>query len=128
MRRLPPAHALGWRAEDLAHRHLQSQGLIVTARNYRLRGTSHEELDLVARDGETIVFVEVKSRSSEAFGTPDQAVDQEKRQHLIRVASVYLRAAGKTWKDARFDIITVVFDGKPRIQHIRDAFARPSRV
>jgi putative endonuclease len=96
----------------------------VVARNLRLRG-ARVELDLVARDAGAIVFVEVKSRKSDEFGTPDQSVDREKRENLFRAASAYLHTAGASWQQARFDIVSVTFDGETRIDHIRDAFARP---
>jgi putative endonuclease len=115
------AHAWGRRGEDLAHRFLQRQGYTVVARNLALRG-ARVELDIVALDGGTIVFVEVKTRSSDEFGTPDQAVDAEKREHLARAASAYLHTADATWERARFDIVTVTFEGQVRIGHIRDAF------
>ena len=121
LRRWNTAHAWGRRGEDLAHRFLQQKGYIVVARNLRLRG-AHNELDIVARDGETIVFVEVKTRASDDFGTPDEAVDAEKREHLVRAASAYLHAAGAKWEQARFDIVSVLFEGTTRIEHIRDAF------
>jgi putative endonuclease len=124
LRRWNTAHAWGRRGEDLAHRFLQRAGYTIVARNLRLRG-AQIELDLVAHDGATIVFVEVKTRASDEFGTPDQAVDHEKREHLIRAASAYLRAAEASWSRARFDIVTVTFEGGVRIGHIRDAFSRP---
>ncbi len=119
------AHAWGRRGEDLAHRYLQSQGYRIVARNLMLRG-AHVEIDLVARHGGVIVFVEVKTRASDEFGTPDRAVDREKRENLARAASAYLHAAGSTWDQARFDIVSVTFDPGVRIQHIQDAFQRPS--
>src|SRR5918996_3667307 len=100
------AHAWGRRGEDLAHRYLQDQGYTIVARNLQLRG-ANVEIDMIARDDETIVFVEVKTRASDEFGTPDQAVDQEKRAHLVRAASAYLRAADAAWDRARFDIVSV---------------------
>jgi putative endonuclease len=119
-----PAHTSGRRGEDLAHRYLQSQGYRVIGRNLRLRG-ARVELDLVARDADAIVFVEVKTRETDEFGTPEQSVDREKRENLIRAASAYLHIAGASWEQARFDIVSVTFDGQTRIGHIRDAFTRP---
>jgi putative endonuclease len=121
LRRWNTAHAWGRRGEDLAHRFLQQKGYLVVARNLRLRG-ARVELDVVARDGETIVFVEVKARSTDAFGTPEEAVDAEKREHVVRAALAYLHAAGAKREQARFDIVSVLFGGRTRIEHIRDAF------
>ena len=118
------AHAWGRRGEDLAHRFLQAQGYTIVARNLQLRG-AHVELDIVARHEEAIVFVEVKTRASDEFGTPDRAVDQDKRDNLVRAASAYMRAASAAWERARFDIVSVTFNPRARVEHIRDAFIAP---
>jgi putative endonuclease len=116
------AHALGRRGEDLAHRLLQSEGCCVVARNYRTP-SSTAEVDIVARDGETAVFVEVKTRSTEEYGSPDSAVDLDKRRKILRGAEHYLRRSELNGVPVRFDIVNVVFDGdKPRLEHLRDAF------
>jgi putative endonuclease len=124
LRKWNTSHAWGRRGEDLAHRFLQQQGYAVVARNLKIRG-ARVELDLVARDGETIVFVEVKTRASDEFRTPDQAVDAEKREHLIRAAAAYLRVAEVGWERARFDIVSILFERRTRIEHLRDAFSAP---
>jgi putative endonuclease len=122
LRKWNKAHAWGRRGEDLAHRFLQRQGYCVVARNLKLRGV-RAELDIVARYGDIIVFVEVKTRASDEFGMPEEAVDAEKREHLIRAASAYLHSAGARWERARFDIITVLFEGTTKIEQIVDAFS-----
>jgi putative endonuclease len=109
--------------EDLAHRYLRRQGCTVVARNHRTASGSGE-VDLVVWHDATLVFVEVKTRTSEEFGTPDRAVDAEKRQHLQKAAWDYARRAGVPWENTRFDIVSVVLTGTPRIQWIRDAFRR----
>jgi putative endonuclease len=121
------AHAWGKRGEDLAHRLLRSKGYVVVARNYRTRGGS-AEVDLIARDGDAIVFVEVKTRATSRFGAPEEAVDSEKRRRIFRGAADYLHRTGSTWECARFDIVSVVFGDEERIEHLRDAFTRPSSV
>ena len=116
-----PAHAWGSRGEDLAHRHLRSRGYVIVARNYRtLNGSA--EVDLVARDGETIVFVEVKTRASADYGTPDTAVDAEKRRRIRRGSVDYLRRSGNENAPVRFDIVNVLFDRGEKVEHIEDAF------
>ena len=111
--------------EDLAHRYLRKHGCTVIARNYRAR-SGPGELDLVAWHGEMLVFVEVKTRSTEEFGTPDRAVDQEKRTALERTAREYARRANVGWERTRFDIVSVVL-GKPvRVEWMRDAFGHKS--
>lgn len=116
-----PALAAGRRGEDLAHRYLQKQGFLIVARNYRAR-SGVAELDIVAREGETLVFVEVKSRTTDAFGSPDRAVGPDKRDRLFRGAADYLRRAGADWSGVRFDIVNVVLSTPLSIQHIRDVF------
>jgi putative endonuclease len=107
--------------EDLAYRYLRSQGCTVVARNYRTRSGSGE-LDMVAWQGDVLAFVEVKTRETAEFGTPDRAVDSEKREHLRRAARDYARRAGVDWEKARFDIVSIVLDKPPRIEWLRDVF------
>lgn len=121
-RRWRAEQALGRRGEDLAHRFLRRQGLIVAARNYRPPG-GQGEIDLVCWEGETLVLVEVKTRSTEEFGPPDRAVDAPKREALIRAARHYARRAGADWEMVRFDVVDVILGRFERIEHIRDAFS-----
>lgn len=113
--------AHGRRGEDLAHRFLRRQGLTIVARNYRPR-SGNGELDIVAWERETLVFVEVKARSSVDFGSPDRAVGLDKEKDLRRAAADYLRRAGAAWEQARFDIVNVILTDPPKIEWLRDAF------
>ncbi|MCS7025748.1 MAG: YraN family protein [Bryobacteraceae bacterium] len=115
--------AWGRRGEDLAHRYLRKLGYIVVARNYRTRSGSGE-VDLIAWDGDALVFVEVKLRKSADFGPPDRAVDQEKKQKLILAARDYVRRAGLDWNRTRFDLVNVIGECRPEITVIRDAFSK----
>ena len=118
--------AAGRRGEDLAHRFLQNRGMRVVARNYRPRSGAGE-LDIVAWDGDTLVFVEVKSRTTEEFGSPDRAVDEAKRERLLRAARDYVRRAGVDWRRVRFDIVNVVLTHPPAVTLLRDVFeVRPA--
>src|SRR6185437_15717765 len=83
-KRLNSSAALGRKGEDLAHRYLRYAGYRVVARNYRPGQDS--EIDIVARDGGKLVFVEVKTRTSADFGSPDRAIDREKQRHILRAA------------------------------------------
>lgn len=122
-RKMDPAHALGRDGEDLAHRHLERAGLIVVARNYRTPGGS-AEVDLIARDGETLVFVEVKTRETDEFGAPDRAIDHVKRDKIRRAALNYLGRSGHDPARTRFDVVAIVTASPaPRLDHIRDAWA-----
>lgn len=116
--------ALGRRAEDMAHRFLQRRGYVVAARNVRAADGSGE-LDLVAWQGGTLVFVEVKSRSTEEFGAPERAVGPEKQEHVLRMARDFLRQRGGEPVPVRFDVVTVVFGPRTKIEHWRDAFTPP---
>jgi len=109
--------------EDLAYRFLRQRGCTVVARNYLTRSGSGE-IDIVAWHGSVLVFVEVKTRQTEEYGPPDRAVDAEKRQRLQLAARDYLRRAGAPQEQTRFDVVSVVLELPPRIDWIRDAFAR----
>ncbi len=121
-----PDRRLGRRGEDLAHRYLHEHGFTVVARNWQTRSGS-AEVDLVAWDGGTLVFVEVKSRDSDEHGAPDRAIDGEKRRHLARAARDYTRRADVPWELVRFDVVNVIHSEPPSITHFRDAF-RPPRT
>jgi putative endonuclease len=113
-------HASGRRGEDLAHRFLRRQGFTIVARNYRL-ASGDAEADLIAWEGSTLVFVEVKSRASAEFGPPERAIGDEKRRHLLRLARAYTRKSETPWEKVRFDVVTVVFSRPTQIQLIRNA-------
>jgi putative endonuclease len=107
--------------EDLAHRFLRTRGCTVVARNYRTLSGSGE-IDLVAWDGRKLAFIEVKTRGSREFGSPESAVDAEKRERVQQAARDYARRAEIPWCDTRFDIVSIVLDSPPRIEWLRDAF------
>jgi putative endonuclease len=96
---------LGLRGEQEAARLLKKRGYKILEKNFRSR---LGEVDIVAREGETIVFVEVKTRASENFGSPKEAIDTRKRRRIIRASLDYLnrsRAYGD--RGIRFDVVTV---------------------
>jgi len=105
----------GQRAEDRATHHLRELGYRIVDRNVRC-GVG--ELDIIARDGATLVFVEVRSRQSARFGTALEAVSPAKRRQVARVAAAYLASHGGDTL-CRFDVIGVTGD---ELIHIRDAF------
>ncbi len=106
----------GEAAEARALEWLRRRGLEPVARNYRCRGG---EIDLVMRDGETLVFVEVRYRSHRGFGTAAESVDARKQQRLRRAASHYLQRLPSP-PPCRFDIVGI--DADERIDWIRNAF------
>lgn len=118
--------AVGRFGEQLAADHLERAGLIILDRNWRCR---EGELDIVARDGDELVFVEVKTRSSPAFGTPAQAVNRAKTARIRRLAVRYLlakRAEGLAdfWTAMRFDVVAVVrtTPSGPEVVHLKGVF------
>lgn len=104
----------GVRAEAAAARLLERHGLAIVERNYRIRGG---EIDLIARDGASLVFVEVRMRSSERFGGAAASIDARKRARIVRAAQHYLLRRGAP--ACRFDAVLVTPRG---IEWIRDAF------
>jgi putative endonuclease len=119
---LPVHLQRGRRGENLAYRHLRKLGYTVVARNYRPRNGSGE-VDLIAWDGPQLVFVEVKTRSREEFGSPESAVDAEKRRHILRAAEDYMRRAGHERACARFDTVSVMLHEPPEVTLQKDAFS-----
>ncbi len=113
--------SLGRRGEEAAARHLQKLRYKILDRSVRLlRG----EIDIVARDGPTLVFVEVKTRRGLGFGSPAAAVTGAKRFQIRRIAQLYLAKRGLRNQFCRFDVISVLEDedGGVRIEHLKDAF------
>jgi putative endonuclease len=118
---LSPDAALGRRGEDLAHRYLRSAGFVIVARNYR-PSAGDAEVDIVARDNGTLVFIEVKARMSAEFGSPERAIDSEKEKRIVRAARSYATRASIDWSQVRFDTVSIVFTNPPSIVHQQDAF------
>ena len=98
------ASSLGPWGEEVASRHLQAKGYRIVDRNWR---AASGELDLVARDGDALVFVEVKARASGAFGSPEEAVTAGKQRRLQRAAWAYLEAHDALEADWRIDVIAI---------------------
>ncbi|WP_024796704.1 YraN family protein [Tomitella biformata] len=115
------AVALGVRGERLAAAYLEGQGWTVLDRNWRCR---NGELDLVAMDGDEIVFVEVKTRRGTGFGMPGEAVTNQKAQRIRRLASLWLTARREVWSYVRFDVIGIVvpITGDASLEHYEGAF------
>lgn len=110
------AHTSGTIGETLASSYLASRGMTVIAKNYRRAGG---EIDLIARDGETVVFVEVKARRSPRYGRPAEAVTPAKSRHIVRAALAYLQAQHWLDRPVRFDVIAI--EGED-IQYLPAAF------
>lgn len=123
LRRWEPSHAWGRRGEDLAHRFLQRKGYTIVARNYRTRSGSGE-VDLIGWDGVALAFIEVKTRATEEYGSPESAVDADKQHHILVAARDYSRRTGIEWDLARFDIVSIVLTSPPAIRLEKGAFSK----
>lgn len=113
---------LGDRGERVAARFLRRAGLKIIGRRYRTR---FGEIDLIALDGHTIVFVEVKTRSSAQAGHPFEAVDERKQRKISQSALLWLTQNRRLNQSVRFDVVSIVWPegaGQPDIQHFRHAF------
>jgi putative endonuclease len=117
-----PDLAAGRRGEDIAHRFLQRAGMTVVARNHRTPNGSGE-VDLIGWEEDTLVFVEVKSRSSGDFGPPDRAIDEQKQHQILKAALDYARQADVPVTKLRFDVVNVVFSSPPAVTHYKDVFS-----
>ena len=111
---------LGGRGENVAAKYLRNQGFKIIERNFKC---ALGEIDIIARDGKTLVFVEVKTRAYDD-PTPEEQVNEPKRHQLTKAAKFYLSRYGVPQPAARFDVIAIVWpQGRdPQIRHTPDAF------
>lgn len=118
---VPSVKTLGKRAEDLAAGYFRDRGYRILHQGYRTR---LGEIDLILEDKDReIVFVEVKARSSERYGLPQEAVNPRKQRQIARTALQYLQERGLPHRDVRFDILAIRFCGRrPLFDHITRAF------
>ena len=121
LRRLFPEQSLGQRGERAAARYLKRRGYKLLAQGNRLLPG---ELDLVALDRGTIVFVEVKTRRSDQAGHPAEAVTAAKERRLTRLAVTFLKRHGLLEHAARFDVVAITWPqgSRPTIEHFKNAF------
>ncbi len=112
---------LGKAGEDAAARHIQKNGMKLLARNYR---AGKGEIDLIALDSDTLVFIEVKTRTGTAYGTAAEAVGYRKQQMIIRTAQYFIAQRKLHECAVRFDVAEVYSEeeNEYRVQYIRDAF------
>jgi putative endonuclease len=112
---------LGKSGEDIAVRFLKEQGYNIIVRNFR---TKCAEIDIIAQDKGFLCFIEVKSRSDEKFGAPQEAVIARKQRHLASAALYYLKINNCLNRKSRFDVVTVIFSGAhPQTRLIKNAFS-----
>ncbi|MEW6101002.1 MAG: YraN family protein [Candidatus Omnitrophota bacterium] len=111
---------LGRRGEDIAANFLLQNGYKILERNYRTR---LGEIDIIAREKDTLAFIEVKTRNSEDFGPPKAAVLKNKQMQLAKSALVFLKERGFMDKRARFDVVSVLcIEAGVKLELIKDAF------
>ena len=113
---------LGNRGEDTAAAYLKRQGLKILARQHR---NHYGEIDLIARDGKQIVFVEVKTRSGADHGRPEDAVNDTKQRKIVQAALCWLKQKRRLRQPVRFDIVSILWpdpDREPLVNHYPNAF------
>ncbi|HVG44013.1 MAG TPA: YraN family protein [Longimicrobium sp.] len=112
---------LGDRGERLAAEHLERAGWTVLARNFRV---GHREVDLVARRGEVVAFVEVKTRAGLGYGHPLEAITAAKRREIEHVARIWVQRHGRPGDVYRYDAVAVLIlaGAEPSIEHVEDAW------
>ena len=116
-----PRRRLGQWGEKVAALHLEAQGLVILERNWRCRGG---EIDLVVRDGEAVVFVEVKTRRGRDFGAPEEALTPHKAAKLMQLGQQYIADHELDNVDWRIDLVAVELDGSGKLMrcdHIPNA-------
>ena len=119
--------AQGDAAEERACRHLERSGFTVVERNFRTPGG---EIDIVARKGDLLVFVEVRSREVPGFGTPEESVTPAKRRRIVAAARRYLtNVPASSWREARFDVIAIEGRGdSAELRHYPAAFDARGKI
>ena len=111
---------LGAAGEHAAEQLLSKKGYRIVARNHRCR---RGEVDLVAEKGELLVFVEVRTRATAAFGGPEETVSWSKQRRVVTAARDFLARWRGPERGARFDVVAVVDGRPPRLEHFENAFA-----
>lgn len=110
----------GRESESLAVKYLKKNGYKILEQNYR---SKLGEIDIIAKDKKTLVFVEVKARRSDRYGSPKWAITPQKKRQVSKVALYYLKVTKQTMVKARFDVVTVrSLESKPQIEIIKNAF------
>lgn len=112
---------LGQMGEDMAVRHLKNQGYTILKQRYR---TAQGEIDIIATCHGTLIFIEVKTRTSTRYGLPSEAVTYRKQAKIRQTALAFLQAENPRYHDLRFDVISLLIDntGQHRLEHIKNAF------
>lgn len=117
----PSGKPLGDRGEEIAVHYLRQRGWTVLHRNFRM---GRKEIDLVARRGEVVAFVEVKTRAGRGYGHPLEAITWKKRREIQQVAAAWIERHGRDGDVYRFDAVSVLAlgGGEPLVEHVEDAW------
>jgi putative endonuclease len=107
--------SLGQRGEDIATAYLRQQGYTILTRNWRCAAG---ELDIVAHQGETLVFVEVRTRRGNRFGSPEESVTPDKQAKLVELAQSYLQESCLTDQNWRIDVVAIEMDQRGRVKRL----------
>jgi putative endonuclease len=111
---------VGEKGEEIAVKYLKKKGYKIVERNYQSR---IGEIDIIALDKNTLVFIEVKSRYSQRYGDPIEAVDNRKKEQISKMAKMYLNRKRLWHLNCRFDVVSIVFkENKPIVKILKDAF------
>ena len=110
---------LGQEGEDRAAKFLTRQGYKILERNYR---TPSGEIDLIALQGDAVVFVEVKTRTSDAYGAPELAVNPQKQRRMVKAALGYIKQKKLHQVPCRFDVVAISTAAEQEVELIRNAF------
>ncbi len=109
---------LGRWGEDIAEKYLKKKGYLIVERNFRCR---LGEIDIIARDGADLVFVEVKTRQNQSYGLPCEAINAAKVRHIKRTAVYYMTGCAMEYQDVRLDVIEILTqEGKTYLHHIEN--------
>lgn len=109
-------YLIGKEKEEIACKYLISKGYTILHRNFR---SKFGEIDIVAKDKDTIVFVEVRSKASDRFGTPQESIRKKKVDRITKTAQFYISNFSLSEENFRFDVISILED---RLEHIQNAF------
>ena len=112
--------SIGKKGEEIAIEFLKKDGFEILETNWRHKKL---EVDIIAKDGETLVFIEVKTRSTDFFGLPEEYVDYKKEKHLVNAATEYMISVNHEWA-FRFDVVAILLRNENdwKVNHIKDAF------
>jgi putative endonuclease len=111
---------LGKRGEDIASSYMQEHGYRILQRNFRC---GYGEVDIICTQAQVLVFVEVKTRTGQGFGSPEESITRTKKEHIRKVALIFLETCALSFREIRFDVVGILMhDGQPQINHIEAAF------